>query len=169
MLIDDSLSTLIPLMDVSVEEISCLIEDWSSVLQVSVAATVKANFYNPSLSYWEPLIEPWSFCLKIGPSEVEPTAETVIMLASEGGLEVLAVQHSIERLLQMLQKLSVKSSKAGRLSRKLSSPYLFTNLLTMSIQIGTSDPAHLLSASSPAEGSSASLASRLKLSPGDTA
>lgn len=170
MLIDDSLSTLIPLLDVGVEEISCLIEDWSSVLQVSVAATVKANFYNPSLSYWEPLIEPWSFCLKIGPSEVEPTAETVIMLASEGGLEVLAVQHSIERLLQMFQKLSVKSSKAGRLSRKLSSPYLFTNLLTMPIQIGTSDPAHLLSASSsPAEGSSASLASRLKLSPGDTA
>ena len=98
-------------------------------------ATLKSNFYNPALSYWEPLIEAWPFSITMGPSDVEPHAKNVLLVSSESELDVLIVHHSLERLLQMLKKLGATDPKKSKISRKLSSPYRFTNLIEYNIVV----------------------------------
>lgn len=134
-LIDDSASSMVPLLDISVEGMSAELADWSTQLKAFLTGTISSDCYNPSISYWEPVIEPWTFSLSVGPSDVEPAAKNVIMLSSEKGLNILMVHHSLERILQLLQKLASPERRVSTASREISSPYIFSNYLNCQVSI----------------------------------
>lgn len=71
----------------------------------------------------------------MGPSDLEPHAKNVLLISSDDELNILVVHHSLERLLQMVKKLGVTDPKKSKMSRRLSCPYRFTNLVDCAIEI----------------------------------
>lgn len=134
MIIDDSSSAVVPLMELTIDAINMELTSWSSQVRMDFGARMSLNCYNPSLSYWEPIIEPWAFNVVMGRLEEEPKSETTIRLSSLKGLEVIVAHDSLERILSMLHKLEVEK-RSPSASRELSSPYHFGNFLEVTLKV----------------------------------
>lgn len=152
-IIDDSASAIVPLLELNVDKISISISDWSLQLTMKLQACLALNCYNPSISYWEPIIEPWTFAISMGKSELEPNSENTILLTSESGLEVIVVHHALERILSMLKKLGLEK-RSGATAREISPPYVFGNFLENTVKIwAASDESNQITLSSQEIGS----------------
>lgn len=134
MVIDDSSSAVVPLMELTIDAISMEITSWSSQLKLDFGARMSLNCYNPSLSYWEPIIEPWAFNVAMGRSEEEPKSDNTICLSSLKGLEIIVAHDALERILSMLHKLGVEK-RSPSVARELSPPYCFGNFLEATVAI----------------------------------
>ena len=132
--IDDSASANVPLLELKVDSISMDLSDWSTSLQALAKATLAVNCYNPSITYWEPVLEPWSFSISMGKLESEPNSDSTLLLSSEKGLELIILHDALERILSMVSKLGVEK-RSPLASREISSPYIFGNYLDLPVKI----------------------------------
>ncbi|KAI9253785.1 hypothetical protein BDA99DRAFT_443164 [Phascolomyces articulosus] len=54
-----------PMIDINIKPFSVDVANWSRSLSVNVAFSMFMNYFNIKNSHWEPLLEPWSFELKL--------------------------------------------------------------------------------------------------------
>lgn len=55
----------LPFVDVHINPFTLTASDWTRALQADVDFLLKANNFNFKNSHWEPIIEPWNFCIKV--------------------------------------------------------------------------------------------------------
>lgn len=75
----------------------------------------------------------------VGPNEIEPKADSTLMLTSDQGLDIVIVHHSLERILSMFSKLDPSTNTLKLRNREMVAPYLFGNYLDIPIMVKSED------------------------------
>ncbi|KAI9493351.1 hypothetical protein BDB00DRAFT_946102 [Zychaea mexicana] len=60
-----------PMVDINIKPFSVDVANWSRALSVNVTFSMFMNYFNTKNSHWEPLLEPWSFDLKLDRKTVQ--------------------------------------------------------------------------------------------------
>lgn len=91
--------------------------DWSRALHANVDFVLKANNFNFKNSHWEPILEPWNFCIKASQDSTDRSMNVV--LASKDLLYANVTHAFLESLLTVSATLSeTKVSRVFKLEKK---------------------------------------------------
>jgi vacuolar protein sorting-associated protein 13A/C len=94
----------LPFMDVQINPFAITASDWSRAIKADVDFVLKANNFNFKNSHWEPVLEPWNFCIKVA-QDANDKSTTVALQSKD--LLYLNVTHSfLESCLTVSQTLS---------------------------------------------------------------
>lgn len=104
----------LPFMDVQINPFAIKASDWSRAVQANVDFVLKANSFNFKNSHWEPVLEPWNFCIKVSQDATDKSTNVALQSSD---LLYLNVTHAfLESLLALSQTLSeTKVSKKKKL------------------------------------------------------
>lgn len=114
----------LPFMDIQVNPFAVKASDWSRAVQANVDFVLKANSFNFKNSHWEPVLEPWNFCIKVSQDATDKSTN-VAFQSSE--LLYLNVTHAfLESLLTISQTLS-ETKPLAQTAQSQVRPYLIQN------------------------------------------
>lgn len=67
-----------PFVDVQINPFTVSASDWTRALQADVDFLLKANNFNFKNSHWEPIIEPWNFCIKVSQDATDKSTNVAL-------------------------------------------------------------------------------------------
>jgi vacuolar protein sorting-associated protein 13A/C len=91
-------------MDIQINSFAISASDWSRAIQADVDFVLKANNFNFKNSHWEPIIEPWNFCIKVAQDATDKS--TNVAFQSKDLLNVNITHTYLESLLGLSDTLS---------------------------------------------------------------
>lgn len=94
----------LPFIDIQVKPFTVGATDWSRALHANVDFEIKANNFNFKNSHWEPILEPWKFCIKASQDATDQSSH--VSLESEESLFVNITHAFLESLLTISATLS---------------------------------------------------------------
>lgn len=94
----------LPFMDIQINPFAISASDWSRALQADVDFVIKANNFNFKNSHWEPILEPWNFCIKVAQDATDKS--TNVAFQSKDLLNLNITHTYLESLLRLQDTLS---------------------------------------------------------------
>lgn len=94
----------LPFVDVQINPFAIAASDWTRALKADVDFLLKANNFNFKNSHWEPIIEPWSFCIKVSQDATDKS--TSVALESKDLLYLNITHTFLESLMAVSETLS---------------------------------------------------------------
>lgn len=136
----------LPLLNLSTQEFSVRLTDWSNQLSMETAICLLINSYNLTNSHWEPLMDPWPLALKISQRGSPPCM--TMSLESKKRLELNVTATFIDLIMTSAEIWGREGDDVLRQSRGMNAPYLIKNRTGYAMKVWThSDSEH----SHPAE------------------
>ncbi|KAL9556691.1 hypothetical protein MBANPS3_001742 [Mucor bainieri] len=68
----------LPFVDVQINPFAIAASDWTRALKADVDFLLKANNFNFKNSHWEPIIEPWNFCIKVSQDATDKSTHVAL-------------------------------------------------------------------------------------------
>ena len=94
----------LPFLDVQINPFAINAADWSRAVQADVDFMLKINNFNFKNSHWEPVLEPWKFCIK---ANQDATDKSTTVSLQSNDLMYMNVTHAfLESLFAISQTLS---------------------------------------------------------------
>ncbi|KAG2186183.1 hypothetical protein INT43_002621 [Umbelopsis isabellina] len=87
----------LPIIDMNLKPFTVMVSDWTKALLVDASFSLYTGFYNAKNSHWEPLIEPWSFNLKVSKALTSDSLD--IEFASKRKVEIDLTHSFVEAML----------------------------------------------------------------------
>ncbi|KAI8075646.1 hypothetical protein BDF21DRAFT_495147 [Thamnidium elegans] len=114
----------LPFIDIQVNPFAIGASDWSRALYASVDFVLKANNFNFKNSHWEPILEPWNFCIKASQDATDRSMN--VALESKDLLYVNVTHAFLESLLTVSATLS-ETKPLAQTAQDQVKPYLIRN------------------------------------------
>ncbi|KAG2213335.1 hypothetical protein INT46_007194 [Mucor plumbeus] len=114
----------LPFVDVQINPFTVSASDWTRALQADVDFLLKANNFNFKNSHWEPIIEPWNFCIKVSQDATDKS--TNVALQSKDLLYLNITHTFLESLMSVSDTLSETKPLAHTAQTQVR-PYLIRN------------------------------------------
>lgn len=95
---------VLPFIDIQINPFAITASDWTRALHADVDFVLQANNFNFKNSHWEPIIEPWSFCIKVAQDATDKS--TQVSLQSKDLLYMNITHVFLESLLTVSATLS---------------------------------------------------------------
>ncbi|KAI8363865.1 hypothetical protein EDC96DRAFT_608831 [Choanephora cucurbitarum] len=122
----------LPFVDVHVSSFTAKASDWSRSIAADVDIDLRANNFNFKNSHWEPIIEPWTFCIKVRQDSTDKS--THVALNSEHLLTFNFTHAFLESLLAISETLSEIKPLAETAQVQVK-PYLLRNFTGYNLQL----------------------------------
>ncbi|CAO0798122.1 unnamed protein product [Mucor circinelloides] len=114
----------LPFVDVQINPFAIAASDWTRALKVDVDFLLKANNFNFKNSHWEPIIEPWNFCIKVSQDATDKS--TTVALQSKDLLYLNVTHTFLESLMSVSETLS-QTKPLAQTAQTQVRPYLIRN------------------------------------------
>ncbi|CEP17102.1 hypothetical protein [Parasitella parasitica] len=114
----------LPFVDVQINPFTITASDWTRSLKADVDFLLKANNFNFKNSHWEPIIEPWGFCIKV--SQDASDKSTNVALQSKDLLYLNITHTFLESLMSVSETLS-QTKPLAQTAQTQVKPYLIRN------------------------------------------
>ncbi|OAD04505.1 hypothetical protein MUCCIDRAFT_141025 [Mucor lusitanicus CBS 277.49] len=114
----------LPFVDVQINPFAIAASDWTRALKADVDFLLKANNFNFKNSHWEPIIEPWSFCIKVSQDATDKS--TSVALESKDLLYLNITHTFLESLMAVSETLS-QTKPLAQTAQTQVRPYLIRN------------------------------------------
>ncbi|KAI8639786.1 hypothetical protein BD408DRAFT_476983 [Parasitella parasitica] len=114
----------LPFVDVQINPFTITASDWTRSLNADVDFLLKANNFNFKNSHWEPIIEPWGFCIKVSQDAADKS--THVALQSKDLLYLNITHTFLESLLSVSETLS-QTKPLAQTAQTQVRPYLIRN------------------------------------------
>ncbi|GAA5798753.1 hypothetical protein HPULCUR_004159 [Helicostylum pulchrum] len=114
----------LPFIDIQVNPFAIGASDWSRALHASVDFVLKANNFNFKNSHWEPILEPWNFCIRASQDSTDRSMN--IALESKDLLFVNVTHAFLQSLLTVSATLS-ETKPLAQTAQDQVKPYLVRN------------------------------------------
>lgn len=95
---------ILPFIDIQVNPFAVTASDWTRAVHADVDFVLKANNFNFKNSHWEPILEPWGFCIKVAQDATDKS--THVSLQSKDLLYMNITHTFLESLLTVSETLS---------------------------------------------------------------
>ncbi|CAO3621876.1 unnamed protein product [Mucor fragilis] len=114
----------LPFVDVQINPFAIAASDWTRALKADVDFLLKANNFNFKNSHWEPIIEPWNFCIKVSQDATDKS--TNVALQSKDLLYLNITHTFLESLMSVSETLS-QTKPLAQTAQTQVRPYLIRN------------------------------------------
>ncbi|TIC36939.1 hypothetical protein E3Q08_04156 [Wallemia mellicola] len=115
----------LPLIHFYTKKFNIELFDWSSEMKMQTAISWAINYFNPTNSHWEPLMDPWEFTLR--GERRQPPAGMNITLSSRKRLEINLTSAFIQTALLFYSLVGNNATRLLEKPRGSSAPFLLRN------------------------------------------
>ncbi|KAI8884432.1 hypothetical protein K501DRAFT_332624 [Backusella circina FSU 941] len=114
----------LPFLDIQVEPFAISAADWSRALQADVSFSLKGNYFNFKNSHWEPILEPWNFCIK---TEQNPMDKSTNVQVQSDELLYINITHAFLESAMSLSETLAEVKPLSQTAHSQVRPYLIQN------------------------------------------
>ncbi|KAI9289370.1 hypothetical protein BC943DRAFT_349025 [Umbelopsis sp. AD052] len=125
-----------PILDMNLKPFTVNVSDWSKALLVDSSFSLYTGFFNVKNSHWEPLIEPWSFNVKVSRALIAESLE--IDVFSKRKLEINVEHTFVESMLNYSNALGQSNEQQFEATRGSLKPYRIANRTGYTISVWNS-------------------------------
>ncbi|TIB10448.1 hypothetical protein E3P92_03204 [Wallemia ichthyophaga] len=140
----------LPLIHLHTKRFNIDLFDWTSEMKIQTAVSWSINYFNPTNSHWEPLMDPWELTLR-GERLQPPTGMNIVM-SSRRRLEINLTSSFIQTALLFYSLIGNNATRLLEKPRGSSAPFLLRNHTGYDMNVWpTHDASNTLSLSNTSE------------------
>ncbi|KAL7419546.1 Vacuolar protein sorting-associated protein 13 [Cryptotrichosporon argae] len=125
-----------PMVHLSTNAFECLVNDWSGDLKMATSITTSIRYFNLTNSYFEPLMDPWQFELRVMRTSATPGVNPLtIKLSADQRLELNVTSAFIELAITSMTVWSKEGSRVREGRRSSDAPFRVRNRTGMPIAL----------------------------------